>query len=142
MNVRKIVNSITNYFNLNAGRITAFDSGYNFIVKDVDPRSIGQHVKDYFSLVSHFPQQAADDIMRLANAEGITKGRYDSSGVTERMPMTYSEGNFDLATEAGGIILVKCDVAFAEKIKKLPSVASVKAINTSSPTPKTDTPKL
>ena len=144
MNTRKILNGIKNYFNLQSDIDTNQD--YNFIVESAAgaKKNVGQRIKNYFDLGFYpgFDSSAEKNvykIMSLARDAGI-KGSIEFPFA--RANFTFTEGDFKLKLKSNGEILVKCDAAFAEKIKTLPSVASVKAINTAAPAPKTDAPKL
>jgi len=145
MSASKILKSVKNYFNLQAAVV---DDDYNFAVESAatPARSIGQSIKNYFDLYSEYSAayKVANEIMLLANAEGVTKGRFDSSSTTVKSGLSYTENAFKLKLEKNGRVLLKCDATFAKKVKKLPSVSDVKEISqddTAAPAPKTDAPK-
>lgn len=123
--------SVKKYFDWNS-KDQPDVSGFTFAVKanDVAVRTFAQSFKHYFDLQSAYrtADKTANDIMLLANAEGVTGGRFDSSTMTVNAGYQFTEKDFVIRLNRNGDILLKCDASFAEKVKALPSVSAVTAL--------------
>jgi hypothetical protein len=139
-NLKKAFGAIKNYFDLSyRGPV---DDDFSFVIEAKLPeRAVGQKLKDYFGLVNIqyiAADKVAQEIMSLANTEGVAKGRFFPAGANH-YGYSFSETNADGVTffrvklEGDGKILLKCDAAFAEKVQKLASVSSIQPIVKKSP---------
>lgn len=123
-----VFQSVKNYFDLGAVPDRG-DGHFNFIVqaKPTSSQSFGESIKRYFDLNSGYKiaRNAVDEIMRLAIAEEVTDGRLYSSIKDTKSGFQYRDNDFELKLEMDGVIFLKCDTAFADKVRNLPSVSAV-----------------
>lgn len=144
MFTNRIAQRIKDYFNLQA-TVASDESRYDYVVESATPsRTIAESIKDYFDLYSDY--RAADKvavaIMALANTEKVAKGYFDPTTMTENTGYSYKEGDFEVKLEKNGRVLLKCDEAFADKVRQLPSVAAVTALKKpDAPASQPDAPK-
>jgi len=108
----------------------------------------GARIAAYFDLASDYRagDRLANDIMALANTEGVAKGRFNSDSMTGQYGYSFTENDFSVKVERWGGVLVKCDAGFAEKVGKLATAGVVTTLKepaapAPAPQPPTDAPK-
>ncbi|MBI1214568.1 MAG: hypothetical protein GC185_01960 [Alphaproteobacteria bacterium] len=129
MNFRKAFKNVAGYFNLQSAKDPRH--GFDFTVSPARPAAgIGRRLKNYFDLYSGYKtgDKLAGEIMTLANAEGVSKGWFDSKGMQPGYGFTHSYKDFSISLLGDGEVLLKCDADFADKVAKLPSVSAVKPL--------------